>query len=184
MKPSGQEPAPWQRHRLQHDAVALSYLDAEGDGRIVIALHAHWMVRRHLRTARCCAGAGMARDRPGSTWAWLLRPCGDLRRRNARLEILDGGHEVPMDNPAVFAEAVKKFLQPLGWPDRLACSLVLACLLSNPVCPIGRRSAGQQRSFTLDGIDEILQHGVVQVGVRRKTLVRAGINQLGAIQRR
>jgi hypothetical protein len=32
-----------QRHRLQHDAVALSYLDAEGDGRIVIALHAHWM---------------------------------------------------------------------------------------------------------------------------------------------
>ena len=32
-----------QRHRFQHDAVALSYLDAEGDGRIVIALHAHWM---------------------------------------------------------------------------------------------------------------------------------------------
>jgi esterase len=32
-----------QRHRFQHDAVTLSYLDAEGDGRIVLALHAHGM---------------------------------------------------------------------------------------------------------------------------------------------
>lgn len=31
------------RHKFQHDGLMLSYLDAEGDGRVVIALHAHWM---------------------------------------------------------------------------------------------------------------------------------------------
>ena len=34
-----------------------------------------------------------------------------LRRPNTRLEVLDGGHVVHMDNPSGFVEAVKKFLQ-------------------------------------------------------------------------
>jgi pimeloyl-ACP methyl ester carboxylesterase len=33
------------------------------------------------------------------------------RRPNARLEVLDGGHVVHMDNPAGFAQAVREFLQ-------------------------------------------------------------------------
>jgi len=37
------EAALLRRNQFQHDGLALSYLDAEGDGRIVIALHAHWM---------------------------------------------------------------------------------------------------------------------------------------------
>ncbi|MGP0019703.1 MAG: alpha/beta fold hydrolase [Candidatus Sulfotelmatobacter sp.] len=32
-----------QRHKFQHDGLTLSYLDAEGGGRVVVALHAHWM---------------------------------------------------------------------------------------------------------------------------------------------
>jgi len=35
------------------------------------------------------------------------------RRKNARLEVLDGGHVVHMDNPAGFAKTVKEFLQEL-----------------------------------------------------------------------
>ncbi len=31
------------RRNFQHDGLTLSYLDAEGDGSILIALHAHWM---------------------------------------------------------------------------------------------------------------------------------------------
>jgi esterase len=254
-----------QRHRFQHDAATLSYLDAEGDGRIVIALHAHWMegvtyaalaaalapawrvialdqrghgysdhagtytrddyrgdlealfahlaleetaviignslggvnayqfAARHPQRVRALViediGAVVADDtsfalpwggvyetrealgqRVGARFAlylepsfrqtregwrlafdprdtvasqnslngdhwqdWLASDCPALlirgkdsrvttqahmeqmaaRRRNARLEILDGGHVVHMDNPAGFAEAVKKFLQQL-----------------------------------------------------------------------
>ena len=32
-----------QRHKFQHDGLTLSYLDAEGDGQPLIALHAHWL---------------------------------------------------------------------------------------------------------------------------------------------
>ena len=32
-----------QRHQFQNDGVALSYLDAGGDGPVLIALHSHWM---------------------------------------------------------------------------------------------------------------------------------------------
>jgi esterase len=32
-----------QRYKFQHDGLTLSYLDAGGGGRILIALHAHWM---------------------------------------------------------------------------------------------------------------------------------------------
>ncbi len=32
-----------QRHKFQLDGLTLSYLDAGGDGRVVVALHAHWM---------------------------------------------------------------------------------------------------------------------------------------------
>ena len=32
-----------QRYKFQHDGLTLSYLDVEGGGRVVIALHAHWM---------------------------------------------------------------------------------------------------------------------------------------------
>jgi pimeloyl-ACP methyl ester carboxylesterase len=35
------------------------------------------------------------------------------RRFNSRIEVLDGGHVVHMDNPSGFAEAVKTFLQKL-----------------------------------------------------------------------
>jgi esterase len=35
------------------------------------------------------------------------------RRPNTRIEVLDGGHVVHMDNPSGFAEAVKTFLQEL-----------------------------------------------------------------------
>ena len=32
-----------QRHVFQHDGLTISWLDAGGDGRLLIALHAHWM---------------------------------------------------------------------------------------------------------------------------------------------
>jgi hypothetical protein len=31
------------RYQFQHDGLMFSYLDAGGDGRILVALHAHWM---------------------------------------------------------------------------------------------------------------------------------------------
>ena len=34
---------PMQRHQFRHGGLTLSYLDAEGDGRPLIALHAHWL---------------------------------------------------------------------------------------------------------------------------------------------
>jgi pimeloyl-ACP methyl ester carboxylesterase len=36
-----------------------------------------------------------------------------LRRRNTRLELLEGGHVVHMDNPAAFHEAVRRFLRDI-----------------------------------------------------------------------
>jgi len=32
-----------ERHVFQHDGLALSWLDSGGDGRVLVALHAHWM---------------------------------------------------------------------------------------------------------------------------------------------
>jgi hypothetical protein len=31
------------RHQFQRDGLVLSYLDSGGDGRTLVALHAHWM---------------------------------------------------------------------------------------------------------------------------------------------
>lgn len=40
------------------------------------------------------------------------------------------------------------------------------CLASYPVCPVGCRSAGLQFVFTFQGVYEVLDHRVVQVGMR------------------
>jgi esterase len=39
----GSEAATWQRYTFTHDGLNFSYLDTGGEGRVLIALHAHWM---------------------------------------------------------------------------------------------------------------------------------------------
>src|SRR2546421_1209207 len=78
------------------------------------------------------------------------------------------------------------------WVDRFVGTEQAACLrgpvsaerlFGDPICPVGGRSTGQQWRLSFYRIEEVLDDGIVQIGMRGQTFTATRPHQVRAIQR-
>ena len=118
---------------------------------------------------------------PGA-WADIIAVDGDPLKDVTILEhvkfVMKGGEVVKQRVRKVMLRCGPLLIRPMA--RFLATALAP---LRDPVRPERRGSAGQQRRLPDHGIDKVLDHRIVQIGVGRQILAAAGIDQIRPIQR-